>query len=192
MSLEAKIEELTGTVAALIAIVEKQVGIQERLAAGAAAAMEKMESGKAGAAEGKATRTRKPKDAEAEATPTPKPAEEPAPTASGAEDAASVASDVSFGEFAKKWMNDVPNLDTKDKSSAGYPEYQKRGKLLMGILGHFGVAKVGELPEEKHSKAKFFIERSIAGKEVDFDADYDFAGDPAQDVEAADDSMFDD
>lgn len=190
MSLEAKIEELTGAVAALTAIVTSQVAIQERLAAGAQIALEKIEGGKAaaGAAEGKATRTRKPKE---EAAPEPKAekVEEPASTESGEAAAASASSDdeVPFADFAKKWLMGVKDLDPKDKTSKGYPEYQRRGKFLMQILGHFGVAKAPELPEEKHLAAKFYIERFKAGKEVDFDAAYDFTGAPDQEVGDDDD-----
>lgn len=183
MSLEAKIEELTGAVTALAEIVKSQVAIQERLVAGQAAALEKIEGGKE-----KATTTRRTRAAkdEPEAAPAPK-AEEPAPTASGAEDAASASSEpkkVSFADYAKAWLN------SQEQGSA---EYKRRGKLLMSILGNFGAGKISEVDEKHHTAAVFFIKRDEAGKPIDFDAEYDFAGDPAQDVEDDDAaSAFDD
>jgi hypothetical protein len=89
LGLEAKIEELTGAFSALSTLVASQVAIQQRLVAGQAAALEKIDGEKDKVA-ATTRRSRTPKE-EPEAAPAPK-AEEPAPTASGAEEAASAAS----------------------------------------------------------------------------------------------------
>ena len=172
--MEAKIEELTGQVTALTEIITRQVAVQERLAAGAAAAMEKIEGGKAAATggEGKATRTRRTAAAE------PK-ADAPAPTESGEAAAEAASSEpepkvVTFKDYAQNWLN---------AAEKGSDEYKRRGKHLMGILGNFGAGKISEVDEKNHAAAIFYIKRDEAGKPVDFSAAYDFAGDPAQDVE---------
>ncbi len=181
MSLEAKIEALTGAVTALGVLIERQVAIQERLAAGADAALAKMEGGSPAAA-GKASRGRPKKETEA-ATETPKPSEEPADTASQ-EPAADSASE-SFPTFSKSWL---------DGAEQGSDEYKRRGKLLMGILGNFGAGKIKELDEKHHAAAIFYIKRDQSGKKINFEAEYDFAGDPAQDEPADEDfgGAFDD
>lgn len=43
-------------------------------------------------------------------------------------------------------------------------------------------AKLGDLDEAGRAKAAFYLARVRAGVQVDFSADYDFAGDPAQTV----------
>jgi hypothetical protein len=198
MSLEAKIEELSGTVAALTALMQQQVTIQERLLAG-------QEKALATVAEGNPTtatkRGRKPKDADTQTT-----SEEPADTASGAGDAES-ASDapgtadaadetppaadkpkLTFGGAAKKWL---------EKEAAGTDAYKARGKTIMGILANFGAAKMSELNEADEPKAMFYLKRAAKGCTINFDAAYDFAGEPdqAEPVAAADssddDNMFD-
>ena len=62
---------------------------------------------------------------------------------------------------------------------------------MNGILEHFGLTgkltgAESKLDAEQNKRAKFFIERWTAGLEVDFTADYDFDGDPTQEVEDAD------
>jgi hypothetical protein len=56
----------------------------------------------------------------------------------------------------------------------------------MSILGNFGAGKISEVDEGNHAAAVFFIKRNEAGKAIDFDADSDFAGDPAQEADADD------
>lgn len=177
MSLETKIEELTGAVSALSALVATQVAIQERLVAGQAAALEKIDAGKDKVAA--APRRSRAAKEEPEATATPKTAE-PAPTESGAEDADSASNKpaaYSFADYTKAWLN------SQEQGSA---EYKRRGKLLMSILGNFGAGKISEVDEKHHAAAVFFVKRDEAGKTIEFDAEYDFAGDPAQELEADD------
>lgn len=191
MSLETKIEELTGTVAALTIIIQQQLAVQERLLAGQAKAIETVAAGNP------AVPTRRGrKAAEKEAVDTPNTSDEPADTASGADDASSAADEpaaevveekrkpateekakLTFAVAAKKW------LDQKEQGSA---EYKVRGKTIMGILGNFGAAKMSEVPAENEDKAMFYLKRAASGLTINFDAEYDFEGDPKQDEPVAD------
>ncbi len=198
MSLEAKIEELTGAVTALAEILKQQASIQERLLAGQEKAIETVAAGNPTTA-GK--RTRKPKDSDTQNT-----SDAPADTASGAEDAASASEEapapkdepkpaaepaeagdkpkMKFSEAAKKWL---------DKETQGSDAYKARGKTIMGILANFGAAKMSELGEADEPKAMFYLKRAASGLTINFDAAYDFDGDPKQDEPAAaaeDDDIF--
>ncbi len=170
MSIESKIDDLIAAVAANTEAVAAQTAIQERLLVGQQAALEKIDGGKAAATgKGKAATSRAKKAEEDK--------KKPADTESQEEDAktASTEKDVEdedFATYAKAWLNSV-----KDGSA----EYKRRGKLLMGILAHFGAGKMSELDKKNHHKALFFLKRDEAGMVVEFDADYDFDGDPAQD-----------
>lgn len=176
MSLEQKIEELTGTITALIAVQQQVVANQERLLAGQKDAIEAVKAGNPATA---TTRGRKAKAAD-----TPNTSDAPADTASGAEDASSASDEaptppseekstpapaekMTFGVAAKKWM---------DKAEKGTDEYKSRGQKVMGILGNFGAGKISELDAEHEDKAMFFLKRSVKGLPVTFDAAYDFAG----------------
>lgn len=174
MSLEQKIEELTGTVTALTAIMEKMTANQERLLAGQEKAIEAVKAGNPATA----TRGRKAKAEaapEAEKTVTPNTSDEPAATESG-EDAAETASEpaaptekkpLSFAEAAKKWL---------DNAEKGSDEYKARGAKIMGILGNFGAGKMSEIGADDEGKAMFYLKRTVKGLPVNFDAEYDFAG----------------
>lgn len=203
MSLEAKIEELTGAVTALTTILQQSVANQERLLAGQQKAIETVAAGNPATG---TKRGRKPKDAEPEAeTTTQNTSEEPADTASGAEDAASASDEapaekpaaeasadkpkMTFSVAAKKWL---------DKETQGSDAYKARGKTIMGILANFGAAKMSELNEADEDKAMFYLKRAAKGLPINFDAPYDFAGpvdQPEPEVEVAgsddDDNMFD-
>lgn len=195
MSLEQKIEELTGTISALVAVMERTAANQERLLAGQEKAIEAVKAGNPTTA----TRGRKAK----EATPTPN--EEPADTASGAGDAktasepaeekkadpepAPAAEKATFGVAAKKWM---------DKEEKGTDAYKARGAKVVGILAHFGAGKMSELKDEDDAKAMFFLKRTAKGLPVNFEAAYDFDGPADQEEPVAaevasddDDDMFD-
>lgn len=192
MSLETKIEELTGTVAALTTIIQQQLAVQERLLAGQAKAIETVAAGNPAAP---AKRGRKA--VEKEVSDTPNTSDEPADTASGADDASSAADEpasevveekpkpaateekakLTFAVAAKTW------LDQKEQGSA---EYKVRGKTIMGILGNFGAAKMSEVPAENEDKAMFYLKRAASGLTINFDAEYDFEGDPKQDEPVAD------
>lgn len=211
MSLETKIEELTGTVAALTTIIQQQLAVQERLLAGQAKAIETVAAGNPAAP---AKRGRKAKDDAVDSTDTQNTSAEPADTASGADDASSAAegnsagadtttdtthadtgetttggtttstasaaadakSKLTFAVAAKTW------LDQKEQGSA---EYKVRGKTIMGILGNFGAAKMSEFPAENEDKAMFYLKRAVSGLTINFDAEYDFEGDPKQDEPVA-------
>lgn len=192
MSLEQKIEELTGTITALIAVQQQVVANQERLLAGQKDAIEAVKAGNPATA---TTRGRKAKAAD-----TPNTSDAPADTASGADDANSASDEaptppseekstpvpaekMTFGVAAKKWM---------DKAEKGTDEYKSRGQKVMAILGNFGAGKISELDAEHEDKAMFFLKRSVKGLPVTFDAAYDFAGpvdqaEPVAEAAAVDD-----
>lgn len=171
MSIESKIDELVAALTANTEIVQKQIAIQERLAAGAQAAMEKMESGKPATT----GRGRKAKD-------TPPTSEEPAATESGA-DAADSASETptptpapaaekpkpTFADFCKKYLGEPTD-------EGGKEAYQQRGKTLMSVLANFGAGKIGELDAKHQKTAAWYIKRAKAGLPINFEAEYDFAG----------------
>lgn len=209
MSLEQKIEELTGAVTALAAVMQQSVANQERLLAGQEKAIAVVAAGNPATA---STRGRKPK------ADTPPPSDEPADTASGEEDAGSASEGNSvgaaesasttespaasksdapaadkpkagFAENAKKWL---------DKAEKGSEEYKQRGANIMAILGNFGAGKMSELKDEHQDKAMFFLKRAAKGLPTTFDAAYDFSGpadqpEPVAETAAAsddDDDMF--
>lgn len=184
MSLEAKIEELTGTVAALSALMERTAVNQERLLAGQEKAIEAVKAGNPSTA---TTRGRK-KAAEADTSSAPA---DTASQAEGAETAsegnaaaetakeekpAAAASTIKFGDAAKKWL---------DKAEKGTDEYKSRGSKIMAILGNFGAGKMSEVKDEDEAKAMFFLKRTVKGLPVTFDAAYDFEGSFDQDEPVA-------
>jgi hypothetical protein len=188
MSLEAKIEEL-------IAALTKNSSLLERVVAGQEAALAKIDAGNPKGATTARTRS----SAAATAAASKPKDEEAASTGSGEADVASVTSEkaaekpvekkpaasekVGFGVFAKDWLG--------DKTSDGYKD---RGKHLMGVLANFGAGKIAEVSEKNEEAALFFLKRFTAGKPINFDVEYDFSGDPAQDETAGDDfgGAFDD
>jgi hypothetical protein len=179
MSLEQALTANTEAMTALAAVMEKMIHNQEGLLAGQQAALEKVAAGNPD----KPTRGR-PKKAETEAvvqpekTDTPPTSEKPADTESGeqsvatAADAADAPAAPPFKDVSKKWL---------DKAEKGTDEHKKRGVAIMGILGHFGAGKMSELKPEDEDKAMFFLKRHVKGLPVNYDAPYDFAGDPLQD-----------
>jgi len=190
MSLEAKIEELTGAVTALVEIIKQDTIIKERLLAGQSKAIETVAAGNPAAP---AKRGRKSKEETAADTQTT--SAEPADTASGADDADSASDEapvaakadpkpaadapkekMTFSVAAKKWL---------DKEEQGSDAYKARGKTIMGILANFGAAKMSELEAGDEDKAMFYLKRVASGLTINFDAAYDFAGDPKQDEPAA-------
>lgn len=207
MSLEQKIEELTGAMTALTAVMERTAANQERLLAGQEKAIEAVKAGNPATA---TTRSRKPKAVEAEAAEQKN--DEPADTASGADDAGSAsegnsagvdattattaadnsattatgtttstasaaAEKLTFAVAAKKWL---------DKEEKGSAEYKARGGKIMGILGNFGAGKMSDISADDEDKAMFFLKRTVKGLPVTFDAAYDFSGPFDQDEPAAD------
>ncbi len=181
MSLEAALAENTAALSALGAILAQIDQNQQRLLAGQAAAIDKVEAPKA-------TRTRKAKDEAPAPAPEPeaaKPAaEEPAPTESGADDADN-ASDVISAEdlfaYASGYLSEVKDSDPAT--------YQARGKFLKGMLtSEFGDKKIKELDDaDDRKRVYFYLRRFAAGLKVDFAAEYDFDSDPTADDGAGDD-----
>lgn len=178
MSLEAALAENTAALLAHAELLKQIDHNHQRLLAGQQTAIDKVEAPKP-------TRTRKAKD-ETPPADEPKGNAEPADTASGAADASSASDDGVTTEallgYATGYLNEFNPKTAGDKADAA--KYQARGKFLMGMLsGEFGVAKIPEIAEaDDRKRALFYLKRFVAGKDVDFKADYDFDGEPDQDV----------
>lgn len=194
MSLEAALAENTAAILAHIEVLKQIDQNQQRLLAGQSAAIDKVEAPKA-------TRSRKAKDEAPAPTPEPeavKPAaEEPAVTESGVDDADS-ASEVTtddLRQFIVTWLRE--GLGGKDPAKVKkgeekatpeeQAEYGARGKFMQAVFGEFGVSAVTGITADDLPRAMFYFQRKAAGKDVDFGAEYDFTGDPAQDVGGGDD-----
>lgn len=182
MSLEAALAENTATLKEHMEVLKEVAQNQGRLLLASQTAIDKVEAPKA-------TRTRKAKDDAPAAEPEKN--EEPAGTASGAGDASSASDEVTTDAllgFATSYLNEFnPKVD--GNKNADPAKYQARGKFLMGMLsGEFGVAKIPEIAEaDDRKRALFYLKRFVAGKDVDFKVDYDFDGEPDQDVAAGED-----
>jgi hypothetical protein len=166
MSIEAALAELTEAVKANTAILEK-------LEAGREAAVNALEA----KADGKSTRSRK----KADETPAPakeeaKPAAEKTPEAAG--DTPTVSDD------------DLRNAATDYIKAAGDDAEKRKANAanIKAITDHFGtktlVGETGIQDAEQRVQALFYLKRFGAGAEVNFSAEYDFSGDPAQGAEA--------
>lgn len=179
MSIEAKIDDLIAAVTTNTVELAKNNAHLERVIAGQADAMAKLEGMKPAAG----TRTRKPKD-ETPAAETPK-------TETKVETSKPAALPKDADElkaFVSAWTG-----GTDDAA-----ERAERVNFLKAIAAELGVApKFGELvgAEDGVKKTCFYINRKKEGLSVDFGHDYDFDGDPAQDAvgneDAGGDSDFD-
>lgn len=164
MSIEAVMERLA------IAVEQNNV-VVEKLIAGRDAALEQL---KTAAEAPKTTRSRKKADEPAAVVETPAAetpvAETPAATAVTAE-----VTDDQLRDTAQKYIGGAGEDATAR---------QARGANLKAMLDHFGVAKLvgpeGLQDPEQKQQALFYLKRYDASIAVDFSADYDFAGDPAQ------------
>ncbi|MBH0113214.1 hypothetical protein I5E68_09675 [Novosphingobium sp. YJ-S2-02] len=209
MSLESKIEELLKSNSALEAALAANTAILERVVEGQQTAIEKLEGAKASGGRGR-SRTKPAEDKPAEDKPAEdKPANEAkkdkpaeaASTARGADDAGAAASSSPVAAIAKKIGTDVDKMkqfiadwtgETDDKE-----EREARVDLLKGMAQHFGGKGYSALvtSAETASQAIFFVERAraLGVSAIDFKADYDFDGDPAQggDAETSSDDDFD-
>lgn len=182
MSLEAALAENTAQIAAFTSLMQDKVlPVYERLIAGQAAALDKIEAPKA-------TRTTRAKKDDA---PAPEPVTaEPAATASGEGDA------VSASETAVSMVDDVKPVGLshleKLKKAGDTEAANAFGAFMLSINSHFGgSAKLFERTDPDEAKQTlFFIKRKIAGLPVDFSADYDFDGDPEQGGASASDDDF--
>lgn len=174
MSLEQKIEELSGRVAALTEILTKQVGLQEAIVAGQQKAVSLMGSTAAPAADAP-KRGRPPKAAEepkaAEPTPAPAKAADPEPEAV-------VLTQDDLKKVAMDWRNSLAD-DKKPNADAFFRELAAEFGVEK-FMGPTGVVDPGDI-----KRAIFYIDRKRAGKAVDFKADYDFDGSPEQDATPA-------
>lgn len=183
MSLEAKIEALVESNTALAAALAANTAILERVVEGQQTAIEKLEGAKASGGRG---RTKKTEDAPAEEKKAP--TKEPAATESGAADAGSASNKSPVAATVKKIGTDQEKMkafvaewtgETEDQT-----ERESRVGLLKSMAQHFGGKGYSALvaSDETAAQAIFYVERAkaLGVKAVDFSADYDFDGDPAQ------------
>lgn len=159
----------------------------ERVIAGQNAAIEKIEAPKA---------TRKKADP---ATETPAAAAAAEPTtetpAAAAEPTAEVTDDEVKAE-ALAWMADVDPAGAADPAKKDVAKRTACADFFKAIVTHFGLngtltGPKAELNAEQRKQALFYLRRRRAGLSVDFNADYDFDGDPAQGGGASDTSADD-
>jgi hypothetical protein len=180
MSLESALAELSDLVAKLNTTLAATNANQERLIAGQAVAIEKL--GDAGKAP--VTRGRKSKE-------DPVVAETTVETAAN-EPAGNASADTASPEADAKTAVEVPTDENGLKehiraftsSTDDQDERASRVALMRAMSAGLGVGpKVAELVPHA-AKVVFFIERYKAGiTDIDFAAEYDFNGDPAQEVE---------
>ena len=164
MSIEVKLDELTKSVLGLTEMMKITAANQERLIAGQAAAIEKVEPAKR-------TRSSKKEDS-ATGTEEKTPAAEPEKV----EVVGRVVSNDELKEIGGKFL-------TAAKDSG--PDALTAARDFMNtLLEEFGSPKLTgpetTLDAEQRKKAAFYIERKGAGLPVDLNADYDFDGDPTQ------------
>lgn len=147
----------------LITQLKVTASFQERLVAGQAAAIEKVEAPKA---------TRKRAADKAAETPTPTPEPTPAPAEETAEVAKAAPTSDELREIAAGYLS-------MDQDAAKITE---RRNFIGSLLQHFGSPKIAgdesTLDDEQRKQSAFFILRKKGGLSVDFGADYDFDGDP--------------
>lgn len=164
MSIEAALADLTAAVQANSALLE-------RVVAGQQAAMEKLADAKPATG----TRTRKAKDEPAAATTEEPKTEAPAPAAAAKLATALPRDADELKAFVSAWTGGTDD-----------PEERKaRVEFLKAIAQELGVeAKFAALAgaEDGIKRTVFYISRKKEGLTVDFSADYDFDGDPAQDA----------
>lgn len=179
MSIEERLAENT-------AAINRNSDLLERVVAGQAAAIEKIEGAKP-------SRT-KPAAAAPAATPAAEPAQTPAaaepaatPAAAAAEPTPAAAaapaivevSDDDVKAAALAWMAKV------DPTGTDMAKKTECAQKLTEIVAYFGLdgkltGPQSKLDAEQRQQALFFINRWAAGLTVDFSADYDFDGDPTQ------------
>lgn len=185
MSIEAKIDELIGTMTGLTTALNAVAANQERLLAGQAAAIDKVEAPK--------TTRRKKADETTEAQPEAEVTGnvEPAPTASGAVAAASASNEVVGPTDEQVKATAVAWVGTTEDVA----EKQRRAQWLQDMIVGMGVpddrpmkmltGPEAKLTGEHRKKAVFFIKRAhkLGGTQhVDFSAPYDFDEAPDQDA----------
>lgn len=191
MALEQLLVDLT---AALTANTE----VLGKILAGRDEALAKLEAG-AAAAEGgpKTTRTRRTTKADEAPAAVPAdtgnvdgaPAVTESPEAGAA--AASEPAPTPVVQEAPAISDDMIRSEATAYVAGGgtQEESQKRGAFIASLLQHFGtkslVGETGITDPADRKQCLFFVRRKVAGLDVDFAADYDFDGDPAQELVAA-------
>jgi hypothetical protein len=158
MSLEQALADNTAALKAHTAVMTTVAANQDRLLVGQQAAIDKIEGGGKGG---------KGKPAETKETKTDK------------KNTATETADADVKKTAVAWME---GKDDAAKKAAG--------AFLADMLAHFGcggklTGPESKLNAEQRKQAKFYIERKAAGLPVDFNAEYDFDGDPKQGAAAA-------
>lgn len=197
MSIEALIADHTAQLGAMTEALKANTAILERVVAGQQAALEKIEGAKAPTA-------RKPRAAAAPAAEAPaaeapaaeepgkSPPEEPAATGSGADGAAS-ASESPLSTLVSVASTGAEAMKAYVSSWTGEGTDEERATKvtnLKAIAAELNVGlKFAELVPHAE-KVVFYIERYKLGLPVDLKADYDFAGDPGQGAEQAEDDEF--
>jgi hypothetical protein len=166
------IEGVMTSIVALTTALNRVADNQDRLIAGQAAAI--------AAAEGGKTSTRTPRASKKEETPAPAAGQkveevvEPRTVEEVVAAAPEMANVDALKEYVTKWTGAA--TDDADKAA--------RVGLLKGIAGKFGVKPAFSELFPHAVQAVFLIERAkkLGISAVDLKADYDFSGDPAQDV----------
>jgi hypothetical protein len=167
MSIDAALAPFLAALEANTAAKNRNNDLLERVVAGQALAIEKIEPAKTA----KSTKTKDTPAAGAAPTPEPEKAVE---TITEAAD--TVVSDADVKAAAVAWMDGKSKEDRLEAS-----------KKLTAALAFFGVGgkltgEESKLDDDQRKQAKFFIERWAAGLTVDFNTDYDFDGEPTQDA----------
>lgn len=173
------IEGILGMIINLTTALNRTADNQERLLAGQAAAIEKIEAGKGGTAttgrgRGRTKAEETPVVTDTAATNTEQ-QPDPAPTQTETKSFLPAIADAeALKAYVGAWTGAVEGADRAS-----------RVDLLKAIAAEFGVApKFSDLMPHLQ-KTLFYIERAKAGLTVDFKADYDFDGSPSVPAAAA-------
>ena len=179
MSTNAGIIEATlAALQANTAATEKNNELLERVIAGQTAAIDKIEAPKA-------ARAKKETAPEAPATtPTETPVADPAPATETVKPAVEVTDD-ELKNAALNWMADVDPAGAADPAKKDLAKRTACADFFKAIVANFGLGGTltgpkSELSAEQRAQALFYIKRKAEGLTVDFNADYDFSGDPTQ------------
>ena len=180
MSTNAGIIEATlAALQANTAATEKNNELLERVIAGQTAAIDKIEAPKAARAKKADTPA-----AETQAT-TPAADTAPATVTPAAVTPAAEVSDDDVKTVALAWMAAIDPAGAADPAKKDLAKRTACADFFKAIVENFGLSGTltgpkSELNAEQRAQALFYIRRKAEGLGVDFNADYDFAGDPAQ------------
>lgn len=204
-SLEQRLGELTEIMKAVLGATEQNNALLQATLETRKEALEKLEATAAGTERKPRTPRAKVEAAtgsESAAAATPPVTDAPTPT--GVAEVPAAATEVSHGDLeadakdfqaAKAateiseaeiraafgaWLN---TFDTDDKKKAA------NAALIAPICQKFQSKNLVLLDQAGRRAALFYLARKQAGLEVDFNADYDFAGDPTQDAPGSDDGI---